>query len=236
MPDRISELRAKINFLSDKKIAQSLQRYFKTGKGEYGEGDNFIGLKVPVQRKLAGEFRDLSFAEIKILIGSAVHEERLISLFVLIDQYKKADKKTKDYIFSFYNCNRKGINNWDLVDISAPKIIGKHLFEKDKSILYKFALSKNVWERRIAILSTHEFIKNNYFTPTLKIAEILISDEHDLIQKAVGWMLREIGKKDLAVEEKFLKNYYKKMPRTMLLYAIEKFPEIKRKKYLQGKI
>ena len=236
MPDRISELRAKINFLSDKKIAQSLQRYFKTDKGEYGEGDNFIGLKVPVQRKLAGEFRDLSFAEIKILIGSAVHEERLISLFVLIDQYKKADKKTKEYIFSFYIRNRKGINNWDLVDISAPKIIGKHLFEKDKSILYKFALSKNVWERRIAILSTHEFIKNNYFTPTLKIAEILISDEHDLIQKAVGWMLREIGKKDLAAEEKFLKNYYKKMPRTMLRYAIEKFPEIKRKKYLQGKI
>ena len=148
----------------------------------------------------------------------------------------KRQIKKKDYIFSFYIRNRKGINNWDLVDISAPKIIGKHLFEKDKSILYKFALSKNVWERRIAILSTHEFIKNNYFTPTLKIAEILISDEHDLIQKAVGWMLREIGKKDLAAEEKFLKNYYKKMSRTMLRYAIEKFPEIKRKKYLQGKI
>ena len=236
MPERVSELRAKLNLLSDKKVAESLQRFFKTGKGEYGEGDNFIGLKVPLQRKLAREFKDLKLDEIKILLGAPVHEERLISLFILIDRYQKAESKTKENIFNFYLRNRKGINNWDLVDISAPKIIGKHLFEKDKSILYKFALSKNVWERRIAILSTHEFIKNNYFTPTLKIAEILISDEHDLIQKAVGWMLREIGKKDLAVEEKFLKNYYKKMSRTMLRYAIEKFPEIKRKKYLQGKI
>ena len=236
MPERVSELRAKLNLLSDKKVAESLQRFFKTGKGEYGEGDNFIGLKVPLQRKLAREFKDLKLDEIKILLGAPVHEERLISLFILIDRYQKAESKTKENIFNFYLRNRKGINNWDLVDISAPKIIGKHLLEKNKYILFKFALSKNLWERRIAILSTQEFIKNNVFAPTLQIAEILISDEHDLIQKAVGWMLREIGKKDLVTEEKFLRSYYKKMPRTMLRYAIEKFPETKRKKYLQGKI
>jgi len=236
MLGRISELRSKIKTFSDKKVAETMQWFFKTGRGDYGEGDVFIGLKVPVQRKLAREFRDLSLTEIKKLLTSTVHEERLISLFILIDKYRKTDEKGKKEIFNFYLKNRKGINNWDLVDISAPKIIGKHLREKDKSILFKFALSKNLWERRIAILSTQEFIKNNDFAPTLQIAEMLISDEHDLIHKAVGWMLREIGKKDLATEEKFLRVYYKEMPRTMLRYAIEKFPETKRKKYLQGKI
>ncbi|MCW8809433.1 MAG: DNA alkylation repair protein [Ignavibacteriaceae bacterium] len=236
MPDRISELRSKIKTLADKKVAETMQWFFKTGRGDYGEGDVFIGLKVPVQRKLAREFRDLSLTEIKKLLTSTVHEERLISLFILIDKYQKMDEKGKKEIFNFYLKNRKGINNWDLVDISAPKIIGKHLREKDKSILFKFALSKNLWERRIAILSTQELIKNDDFAPTLQIAEMLINDEHDLIHKAVGWMLREIGKKDLATEEKFLKIHYKNMPRTMLRYAIEKFPETKRKKYLQGKI
>ena len=142
MPERVSELRAKLNLLSDKKVAESLQRFFKTGKGEYGEGDNFIGLKVPLQRKLAREFKDLKLDEIKILLGAPVHEERLISLFILIDRYQKAESKTKENIFNFYLRNRKGINNWDLVDISAPKIIGKHLLEKNKYILFKFALSK----------------------------------------------------------------------------------------------
>ena len=236
MPGRISELRSKIKTLADKKVAETMQWFFKTGRGDYGEGDVFIGLKVPVQRKLAREFRDLSLTEIKELLTSTVHEERLISLFILIDKYRKADERGKEEIFNFYLKNRKGINNWDLVDISAPKIIGKHLREKDKSILFKFALSKNLWERRIAILSTQEFIKNDDFAPTLQLAEMLISDEHDLIHKAVGWMLREIGKRDRATEEKFLKIHYKNMPRTMLRYAIEKFSETKRKKYLQGKI
>jgi 3-methyladenine DNA glycosylase AlkD len=236
MPGRISELRSKIKTLADKKVAETMQWFFKTGRGDYGEGDVFIGLKVPVQRKLAREFRDLSLTEIKELLTSTVHEERLITLFILIDKYRKADERGKEEIFNFYLKNRKGINNWDLVDISAPKIIGKHLREKDKSILFKFALSKNLWERRIAILSTQEFIKNDDFAPTLQLAEMLISDEHDLIHKAVGWMLREIGKRDRATEEKFLKIHYKNMPRTMLRYAIEKFSETKRKKYLQGKI
>ena len=232
----LKELRKKIKALGSPEVSKTMQWFFKTGKGEYGEGDVFIGLKVPTQRKLADEFRDLSLTDLKILLNSTVHEERLISLFILVDKYGRGDEKEKETIFSFYLKNRRGINNWDLVDLSAPKIIGMHLLNKDKSLLIKFALSKNLWERRIAILSTYEFIRNDDYDATLKIAEILLKDKHDLIHKAVGWMLREIGKRDLGTEENFLKLRYKKMPRTMLRYAIEKFPETKRKKYLQGKI
>ena len=236
MSNRISKLRSKIKTLADKEVAETMQWFFKTGKGDYGEGDIFVGLKVPLQRKLAREFKDLSLAEIGELLNSSIHEERLISLIILIDKYQKTDEKGKKLIFNFYLKQRKGINNWDLVDISAPKILGRYLLEKDKGILFKFAVSKNLWERRIAIISTQEFIKNNNFKTTLQIASMLIKDEHDLIHKAVGWMLREIGKKDIVLEEKFLRVHYKEMPRTMLRYAIEKFPETKRKKYLQGKI
>lgn len=236
MSNRISKLRSKIKILADKEVTETMQWFFKTGKGDYGEGDIFVGLKVPLQRKLAREFKDLSLAEIGELLNSSIHEERLISLIILIDKYQKTDEKGKKLIFNFYLKQRKGINNWDLVDISAPKILGRYLLEKDKGILFKFAVSKNLWERRIAIISTQEFIKNNNFKTTLQIASMLIKDEHDLIHKAVGWMLREIGKKDIALEEKFLRVHYKEMPRTMLRYAIEKFPETKRKKYLQGKI
>jgi len=236
MSVRLTELQKKIKELGSPEVSKTMQLFFKTGKGEYGEGDIFAGLKVPSQRKLAREFRDLSLTDLKILLNSPVHEERLISLFILVDKYGKGDKQEKEAIFSFYLKYRKGINNWDLVDLSAPKIIGKHLLNKDKSLLFKFALSKNLWERRIAILSTYEFIKNNDFDLALQISEMLLKDKHDLIHKAVGWMLREIGKRDLQAEESFLKIHYKKMPRTMLRYAIEKFPETKRKKYLQGKI
>jgi 3-methyladenine DNA glycosylase AlkD len=233
---RLTELRKKIKLLGNPEISKTMKWFFKTGKGEYGEGDVFFGLKVPTQRKLAQEFRDLDFADLKMLLSSPVHEERLISLFILVERFVKGSEKKKQMIFSFYLKNRKGINNWDLVDLSAPKIMGKYLLDKDKSILFKFALSKNVWERRIAILSTQEFIRNEEYHTTLLIAEILLEDNHDLIHKAVGWMLREIGKRDLTIEENFLKIHYNKMPRTMLRYAIEKFPESKRKKYLQGKI
>ena len=236
MSNRLKELRREIKTLSSREASKTMQWFFKTGKGEYGEGDVFVGLKVPTQRKLAREFRDLSFSDLKLLLNSTVHEERLIALLILVDNYRRGDEQAKEEIFSFYLKNRKGINNWDLVDLSAPKIIGKHLLTKDKSLLFKFAVSKNLWERRIAVLSTYEFIRNNDFKTTLKIAELLLEDEHDLIHKAVGWMLREIGKRDLQTEEKFLKIHYKKMPRTMLRYAIEKFPESQRKKYLQGKI
>ena len=236
MSTQIAELRKKIKSLASSEVAETMQWFFKTGKGDYGEGDIFVGLKAPTQRKIAREFKNLELSELKILLDSKIHEERLISLFILVDKYEKSSETEKKKIFSFYLKNRKGINNWDLVDLSAPKIVGKHLLKKDRGLLFKFALSKNLWERRIAVLSTYEFIRNNDFQTTLEIAELLVDDKHDLIHKAVGWMLREIGKRDLKTEENFLKLYYKKMPRTMLRYAIEKFPESKRKKYLQGKI
>jgi len=236
MSDRVTELKEKVRSLADKKTANNLKWFFKTGKGEYGEGDQFAGLKVPVQRKFAAEFNYLTLPEIQKLLKSPIHEERLISLFILVDKFRKADKKSQDRIFNFYIKNIKRINNWDLVDLSAPKIIGKHLHEKDKVILFKFAKSKNLWERRISILSSFEFIRNNNFETSLQLCKLLLKDEHDLIHKAAGWMLREIGKRNLEVEERFLRINYKKMPRTMLRYAIEKFPDSKRKKYLQGKI
>jgi len=236
MTNRLKELRKEIKTLSSPEVSKTMQWFFKTGKGEYGEGDVFVGLKVPTQRKLAREFKDLALIELKVLLNSPVHEERLISLFILVDRYGKGNEKEKAEIFSFYLKNRKGVNNWDLVDLSAPKIIGKHLLKRNKSLLFKFALSTNLWERRIAVLSTYEFIRNNDFAVNLQISEMLLQDKHDLIHKAVGWMLREIGKRDLQAEENFLKINYKKMPRTMLRYAIEKFPETKRKQYLHGKI
>jgi len=236
MTQNLYQLRSKIKSLSKKTIATNLQRFFKTGKGDYGEGDKFAGLKVPTQRKLANEFKHLSLSDLKVLLSSPIHEERLISLFILVDKYSKSDEKGREDIFNFYWKNRKGINNWDLVDLSAPKIVGKHLENKDKSILFKFAKSNDLWEKRISVLSTQHFIKNGNYDTALQIAEILLNDKHDLIHKAVGWMLREVGNKDLKTEEDFLKKHYKKMPRTMLRYSIEKFPESKRKKYLAGKI
>jgi len=236
MTNRLIELRIKIKSLGSTEVAKTMQWFFKTGKGEYGEGDVFAGLKVPVQRKLAREFRDLSLNDLKVLLGSPVHEERLISLLILVDKFEKADDKEEEKYFSFYMKNRKSVNNWDLVDLSAPKIAGKYLLNRNKSILLKLAASKNLWERRISVISTYEFIRNEKYDTTFKISATLLNDKHDLIHKAVGWMLREIGKKNLSVEEKFLKTNYKKMPRTMLRYAIEKFPEAKRKKYLLGKI
>lgn len=230
------ELRNRINVQADDKHAKTMQWFFKTGPGEYGEGDVFAGLKVPAQRKIAKEFTHLNFSELTDLLSSEIHEERLIALLILVNQYQKSDALKKEEIFNYYLDNIKGINNWDLVDLSAPKIVGEHLLSRDKKLLFKFAKSKNLWERRISILSTYTFIKAGKLDTTLAISDILLGDEHDLIHKAVGWMLREVGKQDLSAEEKFLKSRYKKMPRTMLRYAIERFPDSKRKKYLQGKI
>jgi len=232
----LRELRKKIKEESSKQQAKSLQWFFKTGAGEYGEGDVFAGIKMPVQRIIAKEFSNLGYNDIKELVGSKIHEERMIGFLILQGRYEKGDENEKEKVFKFYIRNRKGINNWDLVDISAPKIVGEYLLNRDKKLLYKFAKSKNLWERRIAILSTFTFIRAGKFETTFKISDILLDDNHDLIHKAVGWMLREIGKKNLNAEEKFLKPRYKKMPRTMLRYAIEKFPEVKRKKYLLSKI
>ena len=229
-------LRKEIKSVSNPAKAKFLQRFFKTGKGEYAEGDVFLGIVVPVQRQLAKKYTELSFDDLEKLISSKYHEERLIALLILVERFKKADEDEKEKIVQFYLDNRKGINNWDLVDLSAPKILGEYLLNKNRKILFRFAKSKDLWEKRIAVLSTFTFIMNNDFDDALKIYEILVNDKHDLIHKAVGWMLREIGKIDLKTEEKFLKKYYKTMPRTMLRYAIEKFPEKKRKAHLEGRI
>lgn len=232
----LSEIRRVIFKQKNPAQALILQRFFITGKGEYGEGDVFYGIKVPVQRTIAMHFKELALDDLKVLLTSKVHEERLIAVFILIEHFKKADDKKRKIIFDFYLKNRKGINNWDLVDLSAPKIVGEYLIDNERELLYKFAHSKNLWEKRISIISTQAFIKQHWFEDTLIISEILLHDKHDLIHKAVGWMLREIGNRDIATEEEFLKQHYKTMPRTMLRYAIEKFPEIKRKAYLLGKI
>jgi 3-methyladenine DNA glycosylase AlkD len=232
----LAELRKELKKEANKEQAVILQRFFKTGKGEYGEGDKFYGIKVPVQRQTAKKHRDISLKEIQELLNSPVHEERLVSLFILVDQYSKGDDKTKEKLFRFYLKNTKKINNWDLVDLSAPKIVGAHLLNRDKGILFKLAGSSSLWEKRISILSTYTFIKNKHFETTFRIAGILLNDDHDLIHKGVGWMLREVGNQNLNEEEKYLKKHYKQMPRTMLRYAIEKFPEKRRKAYLQGTV
>lgn len=232
----LAELRKEIKSVSNPEKAKFLQRFFKTGKGEYAEGDVFLGIVVPVQRQIAKKYTELSFDDLEKLITSKYHEERLIALLILVERFKKASEDQKDKIIKFYLKNRKGINNWDLVDLSAPKILGEYLLNKDRKILFRFAKSTDLWEKRIAVLSTFTFIKNRDLNDALKIYEILVDDKHDLIHKAVGWMLRELGKIDLNAEEEFLKKHYKTMPRTMLRYAIEKFPEKKRKAYLKGMI
>lgn len=234
----LNNLRSELKQNSDIEKAEIYRKFFKTGKGEYGEGDIFLGLSVPQTRGIAKKYKDISILEISKLLDSKIHEERLAALEILNMKYesKNISEKQKEEIFNFYLAHTKWINNWDLVDLSAEYIVGDFLFEKDKSILYKLAKSSNLWERRISIISTFNFIKGGKFDDTLAIAEILMKDNHDLIQKAVGWMLRELGKRDKKVEEQFLKKNYKIMPRTTLRYAIEKFPEKERKMYLLGLI
>lgn len=229
----VENLRRDLRKLANKKKAKGLQWFFKTGKGEYAEGDMFLGVMMQGQRKIAKKYKDLSLKEVQKLIKSKFHEERLVAFLILVRKFQNPDEKVKKTVFDFYVRNRKYANNWDFVDLTAPKIIGSFLEKRDKKILYQFARSKNLWERRIAMLSCFQFIYNKDCRDALKIAEILKDDGHDLIHKAVGWMLREIGKRcSLEAEEKFLKKYAKTMPRTMLRYAIERFPESKRKKYL----
>ncbi|MEW6617356.1 MAG: DNA alkylation repair protein [Patescibacteria group bacterium] len=229
-------LKKELNKLQDKKQAEVLKRFFKTGRGEYGEGDVFLGIKVPVQRVVAKKYTELSHKDVEVLLKSNIHEYRLVALVILMEQYKRSDIKGKERIFKLYLKNYKNVNNWDLVDISAPSIIGDYLLHRPKKILYNFARSRHLWKKRIAIISTLTCIRNNAFDDTCRLAEILLDDEHDLIHKAVGWMLREVGKRDFKKEEEFLRKHYKNMPRTALRYAIERFPEALRKKYLKGQI
>lgn len=228
-------LRKDLKKLTDNKKASLLQRFFKTGKGEYGEGDIFIGLTVPKSRELAIKYKNMPFGELKELISSPIHEERLIALLILVHNFEKNEKLQRQ-IYEFYLKNTKFINNWDLVDLSSHHIVGGYLMDKPKDILFKLASSSSLWEKRISIISTFNFIRYKKFDTSLKVAEILIGDKEDLIQKAVGWMLREIGKRDLKTEEDFLKKHYREMGRTALRYAVEKFPEAKRQMYLHNKI
>jgi 3-methyladenine DNA glycosylase AlkD len=230
------EVQKRLKKLSNPAHAAVSQRFFKTGPGEYGEGDIFIGIRVPVLRKLVRECTDLPVSEIEILLQSPIHEERLLAIFLFVRIFKKGDVDVKKVIYNLYLRSSEFINNWDLVDSSAEHIVGAYLMDKNKRPLYRLAKSKDLWERRIAIMATFFFIRRHEFAETLKITNSLLADRHDLIHKAAGWMLREIGKRDLKTEEAFLKVHYKKMPRTMLRYAIEKFPENKRKRYLKGTI
>ena len=232
----VNEIKKRLRRLGNKERAEVSRRYFKTGPGEYGEGDIFLGIPVPELRKLAKTYRHLTLKDTTKLLQSPIHEERLLALLILIHIFPAGDESIKREIFDLYLNNTRYINNWDLVDTSAQYIAGAFLFHKDKKVLYRLAKSEDLWERRIAIMSTFHFIRQNAFSETLKIAEILIADREDLIHKAVGWMLREVGKRNLKIEEQFLKLYYKKMPRTMLRYAIEKFPKARRRRYLTGKI
>ena len=214
--------------------AKILQRFFKTGKGQYGEGDLFIGVTVPEIRRIANKYKNIKLSEIQRLLDSKIHEHRVTGLIILVKQFEKSQAKERDEIFNFYIKNFKNINNWDLVDLSSHHIVGFYLLDNTKKIdlLYQWAKSDNLWVRRIAIISTYEFIRKNRFEESLKLAQILLQDKHDLIHKAVGWMLREIGKRDQQIEEIFLEKHHKKMPRTMLRYSIEKFIPEKRKYYM----
>jgi len=230
------DVQRRLQKIGNKKQAAVSQRFFKTGPGEYGEGDIFIGIRVPVLRKLTSEFKDLPVSEIEILLRSPIHEERLLAILLFVHILKKSDDDVKRDIYNLYLKSTEFINNWDLVDASAEHIVGAYLKDKSKRPLYRLAKSKHLWERRIAIIATFHFVKCHEFSETLKISNMLLCDRHDLIHKATGWMLREIGKRNLKTEETFLKAYYKRMPRTMLRYAIEKFPEEKRQRYLKGTI
>lgn len=232
----VHEIRTKLRKLGNKQRAKVLQGFFKTGPGEYGEGDVFLGIKVPELRRLAKEYQDITTKEIKQLLKSSIHEERLLALLILVLTYSKGNEIAKKRIYELYLKNTKFINNWDLVDGSAEYIVGDFLMDKSRKPLYSLAKSSDLWKRRIAMMSTFHFIKRHEFFETLKISRMLLSGEEDLIHKAVGWMLREVGKRHLPTEEKFLKEHYKKMPRTMLRYAIGKFPESKRQRYLKGNV
>lgn len=226
------ELRA----LASPETAANLQRFFKTSPGQYGAGDVFLGIKVPPLRALAKRFPDADLGAISQLLASPYHEERLFALLLLMQFYQAADEAGRQAAYDLYLGHTRHINNWDLVDVSAPRIVGRHLQDRPRKVLHKLARSSSLWERRIAILATAWFIRLDDYADTLRIAEILLQDEHDLMHKAVGWMLREVGKRDLAAEEDFLHEHYRGMPRTMLRYAIERFPEPKRKNYLHGKV
>ena len=229
-------MRKMLRNLADPAIAEHSQRFFKTGKGEYGEGDRFLGIRVPVIRRQVKTCQGASLLDVEKLLKSRFHEERLMALLLLVHKFKRGDEKDRAAIYHLYLDRTQYINNWDLVDCSAPTIVGGYLEDRNRRILHKLAKSVSLWERRIAIMATYQFIRNKDFDDTLALSAKLLTDQEDLIHKAMGWMLREVGNRDQKVEKAFLNTHYKNMPRTMLRYAIEKFPQATRKRYLEGRI
>jgi 3-methyladenine DNA glycosylase AlkD len=237
----LAQLTATLESLSDAEAAKGSAWFFKTGPGEYGEGDRFRGIRVPVLRKLVKEYRTLPHADVLALLKSPCHEDRLLALLIWVEQYRKGDEAQRQLIYDDYLAHTACINNWDLIDSSAEHIVGAQLYAEGQQkgpseLLTRLAQSYSLWERRIAIMATFHFIRKGEFTETFRVADLLLHDHEDLIHKAVGWMLREVGEQDLAAEEAFLLPRYGTMPRTMLRYAIEKFPEERRQGYLRGTI
>jgi 3-methyladenine DNA glycosylase AlkD len=230
----LTAVRRRLREAGDPKDALFLQRFFKTGAGQYGAGDHFLGIRVPMTRTLSREFADLSIADAERLLHDKWHEARLLALVILVNRYARATTSgaEREKIFRTYLANTDRINNWDLVDLSAPNIVGAHLEPRSRAPLDKLAKSKSLWERRIAIVSTHWFIRHNEFDDTLRIATALLGDSHDLIHKAVGWMLREVGKRDEPTLERFLDAHAHEMPRTTLRYSIERLAPAKRNRYM----
>ena len=230
------EIHREMKRLADPAIAEHSQRFFKTGPGQYGEGDRFLGIRVPRVRQVAKQAQDLPLDQVAELLHSPWHEERLLAVIILTLHFKRGGPGQQKKIFDLYLASTAWINNWDLVDVSAHLVVGPWLQDRPRKLLRQLATSESLWERRISMMATYHFIRQDDFADTLAIAEILLEDSHDLIHKIVGWMLREIGKRDQSVEEEFLQEHYRTMPRTMLRYAIEKFEEGLRQKYLKGEI
>jgi 3-methyladenine DNA glycosylase AlkD len=230
-------LKKQLAALGDEEKAAHAQCFFKTGPGQYGEGDRFRGIRIPELRALAHQRRDTPLAEATELLQSPWHEDRLLALMLWIERFQSAvkrhDSEEQSEIFNHYLTHTGRINNWDLVDLSAPNIVGAWLYDKNRKALYKLAKSSTLWERRIAIVATHAFIRRNDFADTLALSKVLLGDTHDLMHKAVGWMLREVGKRDQAALEGFLQTHCTLIPRTALRYAIERFPEESRQAYLR---
>jgi len=232
----LATVRRALRRQADPAKAAILRRFFKTGPGEYGAGDRFLGVTVPRIRALLREFRDAPLPVARSLLGSPIHEERLLGLLLLVERYRRGDAAGRGRVYRLYVGSFPRINNWDLVDLSAEHVVGAHLMDRSPAPLRAWARSRNLWVRRIAILSTFHFIRRGRYDETLRIARILLADPHDLIHKAVGWLLREVGKRDRSAEEGFLRKHYRAMPRTMLRYAIERFPERRRLAYLKGTV
>ncbi|MBT8077144.1 MAG: DNA alkylation repair protein [Gammaproteobacteria bacterium] len=236
MPGNTTEIRAEFRELGSADIAIHSQRFFKTGAGEYGEGDRFLGIRVPVVRQFVRTHRGIPLRTVVSFLRSGFHEERMFGLLALVDRYRRGDDGMKQRVYELYMDNLDYVNNWDLVDSTAHLIVGPQLQDRSRRALYRLARSRDIWKRRVAIMATFHYIRGEDYADTLALAELLLDDPHDLMHKAVGWMLREVGNRDLATEERFLRQHYKKMPRTMLRYAIEKFPEQRRQAYLQGRM